>query len=134
MQHIACVLCTHIHTQDIFTRRHAVYASVARCIYSARPTHSPARYMCCEVYNILRGIWPASPPHTPQATAQATAQAIYCGQFINRTVHKLRNTSRDIMSGFYDFYGGALPNTEFYGSVRAKITRPSTLYTRPRAL
>ena len=31
------------------------------------------------------------------------------------------------MSGFCDFYGGALPFSEFYDKLRAKITRPSTL-------
>ena len=106
VQYIACVLC---HTDAGYIHTH-----------TQTPAKYMAQYICRAGYYLPRRPLPAS----PQATAQATAQAIYCGQFINHTVHKLRNTSRYIMSGFCDFYGGALPFSEFYDKLRAKITRP----------
>ena len=127
-------LHTH-HTQEINTHRHAVYASVARGIYPAGPTHTPARYMCCEVYNMPRRPLPA-PHRLPRRPPrrQYTAAGFRSG-------HKHRSTAKGVVGlGVVEFYGRSrsdlcgsrsfmLPNRRFYGTLHAKITRSRGLYT-----
>ena len=106
-------------------------------VYTLRDLRGPLRGICAAKYIICRAVPRPRTPRLPRRPPRRQYTAAG-----SRSGHKHRSTAKGMVGlGVVEFYGRSrsdlcgsrsfmLPNRRFYGSVRAKITRPSTLYTR----